>query len=170
VAERGGAGHGNALAARDPESFHVRRDDSGALVLSGVIDESADLSFLTGLAGHNRLLMRRVRRINSYGVRAWIEAMRHVPPGATFELLECPPAVVDQLNMVAGFVGPGQVTSFYAPMACDACGHDLDQLFEVAQYRQAGRLPDVPCPRCGERMHVDDLEEQYLMFAREGSG
>ena len=88
---------------------------------------------------------------------------------ATFELIECPPSVVDQINMVAGFVGRGRVTSFYAPMACDGCGHELDRLFQVAEYRIAGRLPDVHCPRCGAKMHVDDLEEQYLMFAREGN-
>ena len=35
-------------------------------------------------------------------VRAWIEAVRQVPRNVSFELLECPPSVVDQLNMVAG--------------------------------------------------------------------
>ena len=157
----------NAAGVSHDEMFHFRRDESGAIALSGVIDESADLSFLTALSGHTRLNMRHVRRINSYGVRSWIENIRLIPHGVTFELIECPPSVVDQINMVAGFVGRGHVTSFYAPMACDACGHELDQLFFVSDYRALGRLADVACPRCGAKMHVDDLEEQYLMFARD---
>lgn len=149
------------------EAFRVRRDEKGRLALSGVIDEAADLGFFPALSGHTRISMREVRRVNSFGVRAWIEALRRLPPGATLELEECPPSVVDQINMVAGFVGRATVTSFYAPMLCERCGHERDQLFTVAEYRSAGRLPAVGCPQCGATMAVDDLEEQYLLFARD---
>ena len=148
-------------------TFRMVRDAQGVVHLSGVIDESADLTFLSGLMTHTRLNMHKVRRVNSYGVRAWIEAVRMIPRGVSFELLECPPSVVDQLNMVAGFVGGrGRVTSFYAPMACPACGLEKEALFQVADLRGGSRLPDVACPTCGKTMVVDDLEEQYLMFAR----
>ena len=150
-----------------PDSFHVERPASGEISLSGVIDESADLSFFEQLSGHVRIHMRNVRRINSYGVRSWIEAVRHLGPDTVVELVECPPSVVDQINMVAGFLGRGRVASFYAPMACERCGHEREQLFGVAEYRAAGRLPEVKCPQCGETMQVDDLEEHYLLFARE---
>jgi hypothetical protein len=149
------------------EAFRVRRDEKGRLALSGVIDESADLGFIASLSGHTRFNMREVRRVNSYGVRAWIEAVRRLPPDATLELEECPPQVIDQINMVAGFVGRGTVTSFYAPMLCERCGHERDQLFTVAELRAGGKLPPVACPQCGATMVVDDLEEQYLLFARE---
>jgi hypothetical protein len=151
-----------------PEVFGVTRASDGSFALSGIIDEVADLSFFEQLSGSARLNMRRVRRINSYGVRAWIDAVRRVPRTVAFELVECPPSVVDQINMVAGFVGRGKVVSFYAPMACERCGHEDDHLFSVADYRAAGKLPPVACPRCGATMLVDDLEEQYLLFAREG--
>lgn len=155
---------------REPEAFRVKRDEQGVLHLSGVIDESADLSFfgsLSAMGSHARLNMHKVRRVNSYGVRAWIDAVRLLPRGVTFELLECPPSVVDQLNMVAGFVGGhGRVTSFYAPMACDKCGLERDFLFQVADFRTTGKLPPVACPRCSTIMVVDDLEEQYLMFTQ----
>ncbi len=150
-----------------PDAFRVERHASGEISLAGVMDESADLSFFAGLAGHVRINMRRVRRINSYGVRAWIDAVRSVPQETVVELVECPPSVVDQINMVAGFLGHGRVASFYAPMACERCGHEKEQLFGVAEFRAAGRLPEVKCPQCGEVMQVDDLEEHYLLFARE---
>ena len=119
------------------------------------------------MSGHTLVNVKNIRRINSYGVRSWIEAMRHVPRGASFELMECPPTVVDQINMVAGFVGRGQVTSFYAPMECEACGRQEDRLFYVADYQRIGHLPPVACGSCGGPMHIDDLEDQYLLFARE---
>ncbi len=150
-----------------PDSFQVERHASGEISLSGVVDESADLSFFERLSGPVRINMRGVRRINSYGVRAWIEAVRSLPPEIVVELVECPPPVIDQINMVAGFLGRGRVASFYAPMACERCGHERDQLFGVTEYRASGRLPDVKCPQCGEIMQIDDLEEHYLLFARD---
>lgn len=148
-------------------AFRVLSDRDG-VALVGVIDETADLSFFERLTATTRVNLRGVRRINSYGVRAWIEGVRRVPPGVSVELHECSPAVVDQLNMVAGFVGRAKVISFYAPMACERCGHEKEQLFDVAEYRKRGQLPAVSCPRCAAAMQVDDLEDHYLLFAREG--
>jgi hypothetical protein len=139
------------------------------MLLAGIIDENADLSFFERLAGHTLINLRDIRRINSYGVRAWIEGVRSVPRGTTFELVECPPSVVDQINMVAGFLGRGQVTSFLAPMECDRCHHAEERLFFTSEFRQLGRLPESACTRCGGSLHIDDVEEQYLVFAREAA-
>lgn len=143
--------------------------DGGRMVkLFGVIDEHADLSFFTGLRGSVKLSLRGVRRINSFGVRAWIDGIRKVPGECQLELQECPPPVVDQMNMVQGFVGRGKVISFYAAMRCDACDEEQDHLFAVADVRKnRGKLPNVACPSCGKPMEVDDIEEQYLLFIKE---
>lgn len=152
-----------------PDVFSATRAKDGTFVLSGIIDEGADLSFFDQLPQNARVNMRGVRRINSFGVRLWIEAVRRIPAHLKLELVECPPSVVDQINMVAGFVGRGRVSSFYAPMVCEKCGLERDQLFLVADYRAAGKLPPVPCPSCGTTMVVDDLEEQYLLFVRDNA-
>ncbi len=142
--------------------------DGGVLKLSGVIDEHADLSFFHSLSGHARVHLGGVRRINSYGVRAWIEAVRRIPAGATYEFVECPPPVIDQMNMVRGFIGQGKVTSFFAPLACEEDDIEQDHLFYVEACRAAGgKLPAVACPKCGKPMGIDDLEDQYLLFVRE---
>jgi hypothetical protein len=150
-------------------AFRIEEADGGrTLRLHGVIDEHADLGFLAHVTGHIRLNLRGVRRINSYGVRAWIEHVRRVPQDTQIEFVECPPPVVDQMNMVSGFLGRGKVTSFYAPMACERCDVEEDHLFQVADCHKAGgKLPAVACSSCGKPMEVDDLEDQYLLFVRE---
>lgn len=142
--------------------------DGGRLIkLFGVVDEHPDLSFFSRLRGKVQVSMRGIRRINSFGVRSWIDAIRKVPPDATVEFIECPPPVIDQINMVAGFLGKGKVVSFYAPMTCEACDVEMNQLFEVTEVKKLGKLPEVRCPKCRKPMEVDDLEEQYLLFVRE---
>jgi hypothetical protein len=157
--------------ALDTYTFRIDRDErAGRLVLavSGVIDEHADLKPLTDVRGDVEISLRGVRRINSFGVRAWIDVMRKIPRETRLTFIECPPPVVDQINMVHGFLGHGQLVSFYSPMICEECDEQEDELFEVSKCRAlGGKLPPVKCKRCGNDMEVDDLEEQYLLFVRE---
>ncbi len=144
--------------------------DVDVVTIQGVIDETSDLSIFGSLHRPTvQIHMRGVRRINSYGVRAWLDAIRQVPVTTKISFVHCPPPVVDQCNMVSGFLGHGQLDSFYAPMTCAECDEQIDQLFETAACRaNSNKLPKTPCPRCGRPMEVDDLEDQYLLFVREG--
>jgi hypothetical protein len=138
------------------------------LALIGVIDEDTDLGFLGTLSGHVRLDMRGIRRINSYGVRAWTEAMRRLPPDVTIELVACPPPIVDQVNLVRGFLGRATILSFEMTFECDRCGRDLERIVEVREVRDHdGRFPPATCPGCGSAMVPAELEELYLRFLRE---
>jgi hypothetical protein len=156
--------------ARNRFQVETREQSSKpVLLVSGVIDENADLSSLSRVrAPEVEINLKGVRRINSFGVRAWIDAVRQIPASTRVAFVHCPPPVIDQCNMVSGFLGHGVLESFYAPMTCEECDEQLDQLFETARARElGGNLPPTPCPRCGREMEVDDLEEQYLLFVRE---
>jgi hypothetical protein len=158
------------VAGRSSFTIDVNTEEGTDVVtIGGVVDENADLSPLLQLGARPlRLHLRGVRRINSYGVRAWMDAIRRIPITARLSFVHCPPPVVDQCNMVQGFLGHGALDSFYAPMTCAECDEQLDQLFETEACRaNGGKLPPTPCPRCGRPMEVDDLEEQYLLFVRE---
>ena len=146
------------------------KSDGRALIvaLSGVIDENADLSAVSSIREDAIINLKAIRRINSFGVRAWIDAVRKIPKSVSLRFIECPPPVVDQCNMVTGFLGHGVLESFFAPMTCEECDEQLDQLFRTEVCRKNdGKLPTTPCPRCSREMEVDDLEEQYLLFVRE---
>jgi len=79
------------------------RGKSVALGPRGVIDENAELGFFESLAGPTKVNMKDVKRVNSYGVRAWMEGIRKVPAGVRLEFIECSSATIDQINMVPGF-------------------------------------------------------------------
>lgn len=160
------------MSGRNAFSIESTQDgDVQRIAIQGVIDETSDLSALGAVSAPKlELVMRGVRRINSFGVRAWLDAIRMVPQSTRVAFVQCPPPVVDQTNMVAGFLGHGEIVSFYAPMTCAECDEQVDQLFRTADCVAHGnRLPPTPCPRCGRTMEVDDLEEQYLLFVREGA-
>ena len=93
------------------DSYTFRIDSSlvdgrTRLMVSGVIDEHADLNTLSSARGDVEVVMKGVRRINSFGVRAWIDAIRRIPGDTRLSFVECPPPVVDQMNMVQG-LSPG---------------------------------------------------------------
>ena len=159
------------MAAKSTFSIELaERDGVDIVILAGVIDENADLSVLATLGRRPvRFHMRGVRRINSYGVRSWVDAIRSIPGDAKLTFIHVPPPVIDQCNMVSGFLGRGMLESFYAPMRCAECDETIDRLFQAEACRAiGGRLPQTPCPKCGRPMEVDDLEEQYLLFLRDG--
>ncbi len=132
------------------------------LEVAGSIDEHADLSLLGNPTGVVEVDMRGVQRINSYGVRSWIDTIRRVPPDVTLIFTHCPPLVVDQMNMVEGLLGHGRLASFYAPMVCPACEHEELEFVEVSTCVAAGRkLPEARCSECGSIMQLDDLEDKF---------
>ena len=151
-------------------------DGAGPTVvqLVGEIDEHADLGAVADrLAGKVVIDLGKIRRINSVGVRAWIDFVRALEDRRVRDLAFrcCSPAVITQVNMIANFRGPARIESFYAPYICDACGNELEHLIDVGeQIARDGEVPDVACPSCGAPMSFDDLPERYLSFLTDEAG
>src|SRR5688572_23269192 len=87
------------------------------VVLSGEITEDADFSPLLLPTKKLVIDLSQVTRINSSGLREWIEFVRSSNRAEVQLVLErCAPIVVTQLNMIWNFAGKdGQVRSVYAP-------------------------------------------------------
>lgn len=138
------------------------------IVIDGIIDESSDFSELVGLDGSIEISVKGIRRINSFGARAWMDAIREATNTANISFVEASPPVIDQLNMIQGFLGHAPLRSFFAPMICENCEAEQMHLFDVRACKDRdGHLTPVQCEECGSRMTIDDLEEQYTLFLRE---
>jgi ABC-type transporter Mla MlaB component len=140
-------------------------------LLSGEINENCDLTELKrALAGDVELDLENITRINSCGVREWVNFMRSLDERVErITFARCSPTVVLQLNTIYNFRGRARVVSFFAPYVCEVCHVDEYRLLDVAEHFPHGdpHLPAFRCQRCGGVMMFDELPERYLSFLNE---
>ena len=139
--------------------------------LRGEINENADFTELKRqIHGDVMLILDGITRINSCGVREWVNLMRELDV-TSLEFAKCSPVVVMQLNAIYNFRGRAKVASFLAPYVCEVCHVDEYKLLEVAEHfpdRAHLHVPAFRCQRCHGVMIFDELPERYLAFLGEG--
>lgn len=164
------------------------RADGATVVFAGEVDENADFSSLRrSLAGAVEFHLAGITRVNSCGVREWVNFVRALPPSVTsLRFSHCSSAIVTQLNAICNFRGAARVLSLHAPYVCERCGIEEHKLLEVegggivgaeaslarldedARVGEALRcVPRFTCARCAGPMEFDELPERYLSFLRE---
>ncbi|NOK37873.1 serine/threonine protein kinase [Corallococcus exercitus] len=139
--------------------------------VAGVIDETFPLTPASkGLQGLVVVDLGLVERISSFGVRRWIEFAGHPPQGVSgLYVVNAPPVVVDQLNMVEGFAGVARVLSLLAPYTCRFCKEDrlrLVRLVEEGKVLDQGGAPPHHCPVCAQPLEFADEPTEFFDFAR----
>ena len=143
-------------------------EDRVRVVLKGEIDENARLGELARrLDGKVVLDLAGVRRINSAGVREWVNFIRDLPQVTEISLARCSPTITNQLNMIFNFRGKATVESFYAPYVCEECDLEVDILINVEEHfsdRDPTKAPSFTCERCGAELTFDDIPERYFSF------
>src|SRR5262249_6871175 len=151
--------------------FHAalhQRDDVTYVKMGGVIDEDNELGDLTERisAGTVVIDLGEVERINSCGVRDWVNWLTKVEKGGNkMVLVECSPAIVSQINLVNNFTGSGIVKSFFAPYFCPNCDREKVLLVEAAEMGAGPhRAPTCRCDECDGVMDFDDMEDSYFAF------
>jgi ABC-type transporter Mla MlaB component len=157
------------VAMSERFEWTVRLDGTKTLAsLSGPINEDTDFApLLAELQDRKQVCMdlAGIRRINSCGVREWVNFVRALPSGLQLEVDKCSQPMVTQINMISNFLGSARILSVHAPFLCESCGHEDAVLIAV----EKGRSPDLvprPCPKCNQAMQFDDLEESYFSFLR----
>jgi hypothetical protein len=142
--------------------------------LRGEINENADLADLRrALFGDVDLDLEGVTRINSCGVREWVNFVRGLDGVKSLRFVRCSPTVVLQLNTICNFRGRARVVSFLAPYVCEVCHVDEYRLLEVDEHfadRSPFTVPAFRCGRCGGALVFDELAERYLSFLAEEAG
>lgn len=155
----------------DRDVFSVERHEAEGvkhLRLAGVIDEFSDLSFLSHLQGDVVVHLGEVRRINSFGVRLWIDGVRAIPAECNVVYVDVPVPLVEQMNMIREFFGRGRVETFLAPMACNSCGRTETVRYRVDDCLRADSVSlESRCSACDAEMELDDIEEQFLAFLKD---
>src|SRR5262245_2535056 len=129
-------------------TIHVRTAaGSTEVTMAGLVDEHADFTAISDIRGRVRLDVRGIRRINSYGCRKWMDALRALCTRGSVTVVAASPAVIDQLNTTYGFLGAATVESFVGVMRCEPCDDTFDHVFDSRTVADRG-LPPVNCPKC----------------------
>lgn len=152
-------------------SFNAKVDKVGnetKIELSGSMNEDANLTNIKA-DGSSAIHIdwKKVEAMNSCGVRDWIKCLKTFPAGAKITYAHCPPIIVEQMNMVAGFFPKGaNVDSLFVPYFCEGCKKQEMVLLTSGKDIQDKKvnMPEVKCPQCGKPMEPDILEAKYFRF------
>lgn len=152
--------------------FDVKVNRAGerlGVVLAGTIDEDADFqqASLAG-ASHIDVDMLGLKSINSCGIREWIKWLS-TAPAASITFNQCPKVIVDQINMVDGFLpANAKVNSFFVPYYHDESGSEKNILFHFGQeFSEATVNPPVEVKdEDGNTMEMDVIESKYFKFIK----
>lgn len=152
----------------------LTRDLISYVRLYGTIDETFDPGeLLREAAGRDVILnLKAVTRISSFGVREWVHTLDALSKRSErISLVECSPAVVAQLNMVANFAAKTRVISVQVPYYCEACAWDAGITRELDRNLRtdSASLPAVECKRCKAAMTIDDDPATYFAFQASGA-
>ena len=142
-----------------------RTDEAGALriILSGVIDDTVDLApVFQNLPKKVAIDLRGIERINSVGVRKWVEIMGKLSAlhDVSVEAVSYP--IVMQAICVRRFFGTARVQSCMAPYFCPKCGRAENVIVKKSEVSQA--LADKHCGSCREAMYFDELDQYFRVF------
>lgn len=152
--------------------FDMQIDKQGSewkIKMAGTIDEDVDFGqySLTG-APKIDLFLADVKSINSCGIREWIKWIG-TAGAAPVSYNECPKIIVDQINMVQGFLpSQGRVLSFFVPYYSEESGSEKSVLFSHGKdYSDSGEIK-VPAVKDdeGHEMEMDVVEAKYFKFLK----
>lgn len=143
--------------------------DQLQLTLSGTIDEDTDFNQIPiNGASQIQLKLSGIKSINSCGIREWIKWMS-TAGGAAIVWHECPKVIVDQINMVDGFLPQnGKIQSFFVPYYNDEAGTEKNVLFRYGTEFSEGSVnpPEPVKDEEGNTMEMDVIEAKYFKFIK----
>jgi hypothetical protein len=133
------------------------------IALAGVIDDTTELApVFVELPPQFEIDLRAVDRINSVGVRKWVEMMALLSKSHRFTLEAVSYPIVMQAICVYGFFGTGTVESCMAPFFCPKCGRSESALVRRSEVETA--LSAKRCSSCSETMYFDELDQYFRVF------
>lgn len=145
----------------------VSSNKESVIKISGAIDEDFSTDFVSAITSSKIVFdFEEVNLINSCGIREWIELVERIPEKEIVYRC-CPRVLVEQINMVSGFLGANcYVESFYAPYYSGSADEEFDILLKAAEVGDDLKAPVKMCPKTSSEMEFDDIESQYFSFLK----
>lgn len=146
-----------------------KASDTLKVNMVGTIDEDVDFTQFN-IAGNPNIEVELsgLKSINSCGIREWIKWMGSAS-GSKISFSNCPKVIVDQINMVEGFLpSGGKVESFFVPYYNDDSGSEKNVLFRYGtEFTDTTVSPPASVKDDeGNEMEMDVIESKYFKFIK----
>ena len=150
----------NLVLGRSLKSRVEERPPATWAALEGNIDESANLGQLVSIPGPLVVDIGDVDRINSVGVRTWMDFVKARETAAPLTIERCSPMMVGQITMITRFMGKSsRVASVLVPYFCKSCKKEHIEVLPTGPGVHVA--PSMKCPNCPAQTELDDLAETY---------
>jgi serine/threonine protein kinase len=143
----------------------IKHQGSIRIELKGEINETSILRSLFNHTGPIHLDLQGVSRINSVGLRAWIDAFRERPPGVEIIFERCSPVLVNQIDILPLLTDDVRITSVMAPYCCTSCKRESLELVFIEEM-DGCHPPSRQCVKCAGHLQFDGMPEEYFAFLR----
>ncbi|HLG20897.1 MAG TPA: hypothetical protein VI895_13915 [Bdellovibrionota bacterium] len=154
------------------EALQTKRAEINDMLVVSLQGDITEDSHIEGLKENLKPIvvfdLKEVKRINSYGIRQWINVMKEIHSKVRQIVFHrCPSVMVEQFNMINNFGGGGIVYSVYLPYYCEKCGKSDTKLYSLpggATPEEMPTLPTYPCAHCSQALTFNDIEDEYFYF------
>jgi anti-anti-sigma regulatory factor len=94
-------------------SWQIRKKaDHTLVVFQGDIDERAQLEELSFLEGRAVFDLGGIRRLNSEGIRRWVNFIRRLEPLDGVAFVRCSVSFIMQASIISNLIGHAEIRSF----------------------------------------------------------
>lgn len=164
--------------SEDKNQFDVKHEgDQCTVRVSGAINENIDFTQVDVKSPKVLYLdLKDVKSLNSMGLRNWVLWVKEIKRTTQIVFRNCPHCVVDQMNILSGFLPMGAVVeSFYVPYTCLSCSFEhkhlavrgKDYMEGTVDTKEGAALPQSrQCPECKEKMEIDVVAAKYFHFLK----
>ena len=112
----------------------IESTNSSTIVsIEGHVDEKSSMPNLNANTSGDILLdLSKVQSISSLGIQKWLDWVTAFPRKANIYLLNCPPCIILQVNMVDNFLPENaKVRSLLVPFFCTECDKEFSEKYVV---------------------------------------
>src|SRR4051812_32727417 len=144
-----------------------RNGNESTIFLEGEIDERANMVEIFNRMGKNvRLNLKLVTRINSQGVKHWIQFFRNAAEtGVKLKYVECSPPITHFLPMFIRLGAGNEVESVYAPFTCLKCNQYSEHLIKTVDFSAVKpQITGRKCEACTGELEMAELSQDYFAF------
>jgi hypothetical protein len=153
---------------------HRKVKDTVEVHVAGTINEDARFDSLDLSNSKTvNIDLKDITTINSCGVREWVKWIDSIPKGTTIQYRNVPSAIIDQMNMIFGFLPENaRVDSFFVPYYCESCLLVTPLLINIQKDTDVTNLKiedTISCQKCSKPAELDVLGAKYFKFLKKKS-